>query len=134
MNEQKDLVLFRLGRADEALDLAIVSVEKKYWNSAASELYYTCFYLINALFANHNIQSSTHSGAKTLFALHFIKKGIIEIKWGRLLQTLFDKRQEGDYGDFMLLEEDEIAPLVEEVQEFKKLIYQLLDQNKNHES
>ena len=110
MSDQQALIEFRLGRAEEAFDLAKISVQKKYWNSAASELYYTCFYLILALFAKHNIQSTTHSGAKILFALHFIKENKMDVRWGRLLQTLFDKRQEGDYGDFMLLQENEIMP------------------------
>lgn len=126
MNDQNELIQFRLERAEEAFDVAKFSVQKKYWNTAASKLYYTCFYTVLALFAKYNIQSTTHSGAKVLFALHFIKEGKIDAKWGRLLQTLFDKRQEGDYGDFLLIKEEEIIPLIEQVEEFRQTIKEVL--------
>jgi hypothetical protein len=41
----------------EAFDLAQIAAAKKYWNSAASELYCTCFYSITALFAKYNIET-----------------------------------------------------------------------------
>ena len=47
---RSDLIAFRLSRAAEAFDLAKVSSSKNYWNSAASELYCTCFYSITAIF------------------------------------------------------------------------------------
>ena len=94
MNKTKeDLIVFRLQKATKAFALAKYSVSKKYWDEAASELYYTCFYLVLALFAKNNVNSSTHSGVNTLFALHFIKDGKVEAKWGKLIKVLFDKRQ-----------------------------------------
>lgn len=45
-NNLKAVVAYRLSQADEALDLARMAVQKGYWNSAMSRLYYTCFYLI----------------------------------------------------------------------------------------
>lgn len=113
-NSKRDLINFRMNRAKEAFDLASISISKKYWNSAASELYYTCYYLVSALFAKDDIKTSTHTGVKTLFGLHFVKEGKIDIKWGKLFSTLFDKRQEGDYHDFMSLTPEQIIPLYKE--------------------
>jgi uncharacterized protein (UPF0332 family) len=123
---KEDLIQYRLTKANEALELAKFSISKKYWSSAASELYYTSFYLVLALFAKNDINSSTHSGVNMLFGLHFIKENKIDAKWGRLVRILFNKRQKGDYGDFMYLTEDEVAPLLDEVEEFAKLINELL--------
>ena len=111
MNKTKeDLIAFRLGKAVESLELARFSVSKDYWNATASGLYYTCFYYVLALFAKHDINSSSHAGVNTLFALHFIKENKIDAKWGKLVKVLFDKRQKGDYGDFMILTEQEVMP------------------------
>src|SRR4051794_17986041 len=126
MNDTNDIVSYRLARADEAFDLAKIAFERKYWNSAASRLYYTTFYLITALFAKHHITTHTHSGVKTVFGLQFIREGRVDVKWGRLLATLFDKRQMGDYGDFADITEEEILPLLKEVEEFKEMIIKLL--------
>jgi hypothetical protein len=40
----------------------------------------------------------------------------------------------GDYGDVTPISETDILPFVDEVQEFKKVVCQLLQQNKSHES
>lgn len=89
-------------------------------------MYYTCFYLITALYAKHNITTHTHAGVKAVFGLQFIKEGLVEAKWGKLLATLFDKRQIGDYGDFAVLTQEDILPLLKEVEEFRAMIMKLL--------
>jgi uncharacterized protein (UPF0332 family) len=121
-NVKKDLVDFRLARATESFKMASLAVEQKYWNAVASELYYTCYYLVIALFAKNDIKTSTHSGIRTELGLKFIKKGTLDVKWGRLISTLFNLRQKGDYGDFVFLTEEEILPLVSEVRDFDILI------------
>lgn len=128
MTGNAKLIAYRLERADEAFNLAQLAIEKKYWNSAASELYYACFYSILALFAKDNIRSSTHSGVKSLLSSGFIRENKIESKWGKLFSILFNKRQEGDYGDFINLAEDEIMPLVNEVEQFRIVVNELLQQ------
>ena len=61
-----------------------------------------------------------------LFAKHFIKTGILDVRWSKLFHNLFELRQEGDYGDFLMLDEEDILPLVNEVNEFKNIIRNLL--------
>ncbi len=122
----KAVVAYRLSQVDEALDLARMAVQKGYWNSAMSRLYYTCFYLITALFAKHHIQAHTHTGVKTVFSLQFIREGKIESKWGKLLAMLLDKRQIGDYGDFPSFSNEQVMPLLEEVGEFRLVMLQML--------
>ena len=76
MNRTKeDLIQYRLQKANETFDRAKFSISKKYWNAAASELYYTCFYLVLALFAKNDLNASTHKAVNSLFALHFYKGG-----------------------------------------------------------
>lgn len=125
-NDVNKIVAYPLTMADESFDLAKIAIEKKYWNSVASRLYYTCFYLIIALFAKHNITTHTHKGVKAVFGLQFIKEGKIEAKWGKLFTVLFNTRQMGDYGDFAYLTEEEILPLLKEVEEFRVMILKLV--------
>ena len=85
-------------------------------------MYYTCYYLISALFAKNDIKTSTHSGVKTVFGSGFIKKEKVDVKWGKLFNELFEKRQHEDYGDFVILSEEEIFPLMQEVEEFMNIV------------
>lgn len=45
---------------------------------------------------------------------------------GKLISNLFNLRQKGDYGDFMLLTEDEIVPLISEVEKFIVIIKKMI--------
>ena len=79
MNRTKeDLIEYRLQKANKTFEIAKFSISKKYWNAAASELYYTCFYLVLALFAKNDLNTSTHKAVNSLFGLHFIKEGKAE--------------------------------------------------------
>jgi len=99
---KEDLINAQISRADEAFKMAELAIEAKLWNSAASELYYNCFYLIQALFLATDINVKTHNGAKTLFSQHFIKKRLVDDQYGKLFAKLFNYRQDGDYGNYML--------------------------------
>lgn len=94
-----ELIKAELQRAEEAYAIARFASEAHFWNSLAGELYYTCFHLIQAIFVERGLQAYTHTGAKAMFSLHFIKEGEIDEKWGKLLAALFRYRQQGNYGD-----------------------------------
>ena len=131
--ESSNKIIIRLSKSDEAFAVARYALENKYYDSAASRLYYTCFHLISALFAKYGIQTYTHNGVKTVFAKNFIKQNKLEPKWGKLLATLFDARQLGEYGDFSLITEDELIGLMKQVEEFKKVVLALIDENSSGE-
>jgi uncharacterized protein (UPF0332 family) len=121
-NIKDEVINFRLTRADESLAMASVAATNNYWSSVVSELYYTCFYLVSALFARNDIKASTHSGVKTLLGQQFIKTGLIDAKWGELFSELFDMRQDGDYRDFKIFTEEEVLPFISQVEEFRDVI------------
>lgn len=54
----------------------------------------------------HHLEASTHFGIKTMLGLHFIRPGLLQIKYGKIYQTLFDNRQAGDYEDFVYYDQD----------------------------
>jgi uncharacterized protein (UPF0332 family) len=83
-----------------------------------NRLYYACFYAVLALLTKNNINSHTHSGAKTQLSLHFVKTGKLDKKFGMLFGDLFDLRQKGDYGDFFDLKELDIITLIPKVEDF----------------
>jgi len=90
MKDQKlELIAFRLSKADEAYDMANIAATKNYLSTTVSELYYTCFYLLTALFAKYDIKASTHSGVKSVFGSQFINEGVIDQKWGKMVSKLF---------------------------------------------
>ncbi len=123
-----DLIRYRLERAKETYDEAILMKQENHWNACANRLYYSCFYAVLALIEKHGFVSSKHSGVKSLFNQHFVKPGKISKEHGKLFNILFDMRQEGDYIDFVYFNAETIEPLIQKVNDFLVTISELLDQ------
>ena len=99
----EDLINYRIQRAYESLEEAKILSKAEHWNTVANRLYYSGFYIVNALFSKNGLTASTHSGVKSEFHKLFIKTGIFDKSIGQHYSRLFDLRQEGDYQDFIIL-------------------------------
>ena len=64
---------------------------------SVNRLYYAMFYAVTAVFLNRQMAFSKHSGVRAAFHREIIKKGLMDVKWGKLYDQLFEDRQEGDY-------------------------------------
>lgn len=118
IESRDDYIRYRYQRGLEAYDDALILLEKKRWNTIINRLYYACFYAVIALLLKKNIETHTHDGARNQFNLQFVKKGLIDIKQGKLFSKLFDYRQKGDYGDLFDFDENLVLPLFDQVKEF----------------
>lgn len=57
----------------------------------------------------------------------YIKTNILDKKYSSLYSNLMNKRQEGDYDDFQEFNKEDIIPIINEVEEFIKLIEKLIN-------
>ena len=124
--ETKALVLNRIRRSRETWDETKGIIEGGYWYAAANRMYYACYYASVALLLNNRIPSQTHSGVKSMIGLHFVSKGIMPLKIGKTLSTLFEKRQSGDYDDFVLCDKDMVDELTPKAVEYIDFVESLL--------
>jgi uncharacterized protein (UPF0332 family) len=121
-----DLIKYRLKRADETYEEALLMKKANHWNACANRLYYACFYAVIALLEKHGYTSSKHSGVKSIFNKNFVKTGLISKEQGELYNNLFDSRQEGDYVDFVFFSALDIEPWIPEAKEFIDSIINLI--------
>ncbi|MBD5238996.1 MAG: HEPN domain-containing protein [Bacteroidales bacterium] len=119
---QNDLINYRLKRSIETLEEADYNARGGYFNAAVNRLYYACYYAASALMLYSNLEASTHKGIKTMLGLHFIKPGLLEAKYGRIYQQLYENRQSGDYEDFVYCDEELFAFLRPQAEDFVKKI------------
>jgi hypothetical protein len=90
--EIRTLVLYRLNRADESLEEALILLERDHINTFVNRLYYACFYAVTALLLSKVLSSSKHSGVRALFHQNFVKNGLINKEMGKYYDKLFDTR------------------------------------------
>jgi len=112
-SEISKLVDYKLVKARNTIVEAELLINNKMWNAAVNRIYYACFYAVNALMVNHNLNARKHSGVIQMFGLHFIHTGIITKEAGKFYSILFDMRQSGDYSDYVNFEEMEVIGLLE---------------------
>lgn len=126
---KKDLVNFRIHKAKETFQDALLLLDAERWDSAANRLYYASYYMISAYLADREIKTTTHSGVKTKFNQELVKTGKIEKDLGIAFNKLFAMWQDADYEDFQEIEEieeKEAKPMAAKVQKLLEELETLL--------
>ncbi|MFV0590657.1 MAG: HEPN domain-containing protein [Draconibacterium sp.] len=126
---KNDLIKYRIARAKDTYDDALILSEREKWNSAINRLYYAAYYAVIALLLESDLKPSTHNGAKSNFSEYFIKTGKINPGYGKLYSQLFTWRQKGDYDDLFDFDKDKVLPYFEPVNEFILLIENLISKH-----
>jgi uncharacterized protein (UPF0332 family) len=116
--ERKAIVSYRQEKAAELLHAVDVLIQNELWNSAVNRMYYACFHCVSALLIQHHIETKSHSGVRTAFALNFVKTGKISADVSRVFAKLYDKRQASDYDDFAYFTREEVEAWYPQVNQF----------------
>ncbi|HAQ21049.1 MAG TPA: DNA-binding protein [Prolixibacteraceae bacterium] len=111
-SERQELVRYRILKARETFNEVNLHISNGLWNTAVNRLYYACFYAVNALLIDKEIQPQTHSGVRQMFGLHFIKTGIIDNSIGKFFTDIYDLRQSSDYDDYVAFNHDIVMDLI----------------------
>jgi len=64
-----------------------------------------------------------------MFGLHFVQTGLVTKEDGRFFSDLYDRRQTGDYEDFVLYEEETVIKLFYQAKDFIERMVDLLNKN-----
>lgn len=62
-----------------------------------NRLYYSAFYAVSAALLDRQVSFMKHAGVRASLHRELVKTGLLEEKWGKLYDRLFEDRQEGDY-------------------------------------
>src|SRR4030043_1030415 len=121
--EKKALIQYRLSQAKDSLKEADVLLrEGMSYRSVINRLYYAMFYAVLAILQEREIGTSKHSGAISLFDREFIKTGILEKSFSKVLHRAFELRQKGDYMEQTEVTKQEIEEIQPKAQDFMNKI------------
>lgn len=96
------------------------------WNTAVNRLYYACYYAVSALLISYNIEARTHSGVRSMLALHFTKTEKLSVKMNKFYADLFENRQASDYADFVYFDREIVEELYQQAGIFIETIEKLV--------
>jgi len=114
----EDLVQYRLEKAEQAYQDALLLAKHQSWNAVVNRLYYACLYASMALLVRNDLSHGTHAGVRHQLNLHFIQKEIIKPALGKFYNKLSQTRDIGDYKDFVEFDEQEVKALLPQAREY----------------
>jgi uncharacterized protein (UPF0332 family) len=129
VNWKKDIIEYRRNKASDTIIDARILFERKRFFSAVNRIYYALFYEVTALLGTKNISSPKHTGIKSLFFIHFIKTNIVDKEIGKFYSRMFDLRQDGDYDDFIVFEEEKVKTWLELAEKYIKILDQIISES-----
>ncbi len=128
MNDSEiTLVRYRMDRSNEALSAARLMYEKGHYNDAVNRLYYSCFYAVIALLATEGIHPTKHTAVRAFLNKNWIKTGKLSKETGRLYNSLFDRREKGDYGDYFRFQGEDVKDWLKSVEKAVEEIFQAIE-------
>lgn len=130
----KTIIRYKFERARESLTDAKQLFERGSLHATVNRIYYAMFYSVNALLLTKNLSSAKHSGVRSLFSKEFINKGTVDKELGRFYSEIFEKRQKGDYKDFVEFKKEDAEEWLKKAEEFinkiEKLTLQIIEEQK----
>ncbi|MCD6197185.1 MAG: HEPN domain-containing protein [Deltaproteobacteria bacterium] len=121
------LIRYRMDRSKEALSAARLMYEKDHYNDAVNRLYYSCFYAVAALLATEGVHPGKHTAVRAFLNKNWIKTSKLSKETGRLYNTLFDRREKGDYGDYFRFNADDVEDWLKKVEKAIEEIFQVIE-------
>ncbi len=96
----KHLSKYRLDKANTLLTQAELLLNNKQYDGSVNRSYYAIFNTVRALLALVGLDSQSHRGVISFFDRYFVKTGIFEKQYSKIVHQAFDSRQDSDYEDF----------------------------------
>lgn len=113
-----DLIKYRLEQARETIDVVDLLMRNDKLSTAVNRIYYGMFYSLLALALQFNFETSKHQQLIGWFNKEFIRSGLIEKEYGRILRDAYENRTSGDYDSFVVFDRDSVSILYSEMKDF----------------
>ena len=124
MKESTRQLLFN---AEETLHAADVLVKEDLLRDAVNRAYYAVFYVAEALLNEKELRFKKHGTVHGSFSQHFIKTGIFDSKYQKLLTKSFGQRMLGDYDELTRFTPDEVIEIIGQAGEFLRVARNYLE-------
>lgn len=130
-NDREILIQYRLNQSTQTIGEVSKLIEVDLLNVAVNRIYYGIFYSLTALALRFEYQSSKHFQLMGWFNQNFVKPGLIEVKYGKILRDAFKNRSDGDYAPFILFEKADILDMQTDMVDFIERIGSFLSNLKD---
>jgi uncharacterized protein (UPF0332 family) len=126
--DRLDLIKYRLAEAkDTQVDVELLISHDRI-RAAINRIYYSMFYTLLALGLKYGFETSKHAQLIGWFNKDFIRGGLIDSKYGKIINKAFNRRTKGDYDSFIDFDIETVKEMYEEMIDFNQAIEQFINQ------
>jgi len=116
--ERLTLIKYRIDQAEETIKDVQLLIENNRLRSAVNRIYYGMFYSLLALGLANEFETSKHTQVIGWFNKNFVHKGLIDVKFGQMINKAFNRRTKGDYDTFVEFKEETVLEMFEDMKDF----------------
>lgn len=116
--KRAEIIRYWWKKAEDSLQSALREFEADAYGFSVNRLYYAAFYAVCAALLERRQTFKKHTGVRAAYHREFIKTGLLDLRWGKLYDQLFEDRQEGDYVTFIDFDRDYVERQIGECREF----------------
>ncbi len=117
-NERKELISYRLEEAKETIADVQLLIENDRLRAAVNRIYYGMFYSLLALGLAYQFETSKHQQLLGWFNKNFIHEGLVDTKFGKIINKASSRRTQGDYESYVEFDKEIILEMFGEMKEF----------------
>ena len=98
-----DLSKYRLETAKDDLATAKKNFEDERYRASVNRSYYAIFHALRAITALDQFDSGKHSGIIAYVNQHYVKEGVFDRSFSKLIDSAYRLREKADYEDFYIV-------------------------------
>lgn len=124
LERKKEYASYRLERAKEEYETAVILYETGHYRAANNRAYYSIFHAMRSVLAFDGYDSKKHSGIIGVFRKDYIKNGKFDVSLSDIIGTASEIRNASDYDDMFIADKTETA---EQIQNAKVFLDEITD-------
>jgi len=115
---RREVAAYWMDRADSAVASAASELAARRYDFTANRAYYASFYAASAVLLAADRKFTKHSGVRGAVHQDLVKPGLLDAKWGRAYDRMFEARQAADYLELVGVEEAQATELLDLARSF----------------
>ncbi len=115
---RRDVVEYWMRKSDAALASARSELASGRLDFAVNRVYYACFYAASAVLLKYGKKFVKHSGVRGAVHRDLVKPGMLQARWGKIYDRIFESRQAADYLALQEFKESQVIEMLPQAEGF----------------
>lgn len=118
IERKKEYASYRLARAKEEYETAVILFDTGHFRAANNRAYYSIFHSMRAVLAFDGYDSKKHSGIIAVFRKDYIKTGVFDVALSDIIGMASEIRNASDYDDMFIADKAETEEQIQNAKVF----------------